>query len=154
MDRVPEPPPAAPVLYADETPARAAGTLQYVHVACTEFLTAMHTGDRTKEAIDAGGVLPGYAGPSSATATRDMSTSPTHCMPGAARDWLRDLAGLYRFDPGGQVWALVHGRLAHRRQRPGHRRPRRLPQASLRDAGLALHPLLVPRRRRRRQGLH
>ncbi|MGH3183243.1 MAG: IS66 family transposase, partial [Streptosporangiaceae bacterium] len=53
---------AAPVLYADETPARAAGKLHYVHVACTEFLTAMHTGDRTKEAIDAGGVLPGYTG--------------------------------------------------------------------------------------------
>jgi len=51
---------AAGVLYADETPARAAGHLHYVHVACTEFLTAMHTGDRTKEAIDAGGVLPGY----------------------------------------------------------------------------------------------
>ena len=53
---------SAGVLYADETPARAAGHLHYVHVACTEFLTAMHTGDRTKEAIDAGGVLPGYAG--------------------------------------------------------------------------------------------
>ena len=48
--------------YADETPARAAGNLHYVHVACTGFLTAMHTGDRTSEAIDAGGVLPGYAG--------------------------------------------------------------------------------------------
>ena len=47
------------VLYADETPARAAGKLHYVHVACTEFLTAMHTGDRTREAIDAGGILPG-----------------------------------------------------------------------------------------------
>src|SRR6266581_4173503 len=53
---------SAGVLYADETPARAAGHLHYVHVACTGFLTAMHTGDRTKEAIDAGGVLPGYAG--------------------------------------------------------------------------------------------
>ena len=42
------------------TPRRAAGTLHYVHVACTEFLTAMHTGDRTKEAINAGGILPGY----------------------------------------------------------------------------------------------
>src|SRR6266704_961854 len=52
----------AGVLYADETPARTAGKLRYVHVACTEFLTAMHTGDRTKAAIDAGGVLPGYTG--------------------------------------------------------------------------------------------
>jgi len=45
--------PLVTVLYADETPARAAGGLHYVHVACTEFLTAMHTGDRTKQAIDA-----------------------------------------------------------------------------------------------------
>src|SRR5450755_4062335 len=37
----------AGVLYADETPARAAGHLHYVHVACTEFLTAMHTGGRS-----------------------------------------------------------------------------------------------------------
>ena len=62
MDRVRELLPAAPVLYADETPARAAGNLRYVHVACTVFLTAMHTGDRTGQAIDAGGILPGYAG--------------------------------------------------------------------------------------------
>jgi hypothetical protein len=61
-ERVRELLPAAPVRYAGKTPARAAGTLHYVHVACTEFLTAMHTGDRTGEAIDAGGVLPGYAG--------------------------------------------------------------------------------------------
>ena len=47
MNRVRELLPAAPVLYADETPARAAGKLHYVHVACTGFLTAMHTGDRT-----------------------------------------------------------------------------------------------------------
>jgi len=51
MDRVRELLPATPVLYADETPARAAGKLRYVHVACTEFLTAMHTGDRTSEAV-------------------------------------------------------------------------------------------------------
>jgi transposase len=52
----------AEVLHADETPGRAAGTLAYVHVACTEYLTAMHTGGRAKADIDAGGVLPGYAG--------------------------------------------------------------------------------------------
>ena len=51
MDRVRVLLRSAGVLYADETPARAAGHLHYVHVACTEFLTAMHTGDRTKEAI-------------------------------------------------------------------------------------------------------
>ena len=62
MDRVRELLHAAPVLYADETPARTDGKLHYVHVSCTEFLTALHTGDRTSGAIDAGGVLPGYAG--------------------------------------------------------------------------------------------
>jgi transposase len=96
---------SAGVLYADETPARAAGHLHYVHVACTGFLTAMHTGDRTKEAIDAGGVLPGYAG----TIVRDGYKGYEH-LTDALHAWcgahgLRDLAGLYRFDPDGQVWA-------------------------------------------------
>jgi len=96
---------AAPVLYADETPARAAGNLRYVHVACTEFLTAMHTGDRTSQAIDAGGILPGYAG----TIVRDGYKGYEH-LTNALHAWcgahgLRDLAGLYRFDPDGQIWA-------------------------------------------------
>jgi transposase len=46
------------VPYADETPARADGRLRYVHVARTEFLTALHTGGRSATAIDAGEVLP------------------------------------------------------------------------------------------------
>jgi len=105
MDRVRELLASVPVLYADETPARAAGKLHYVHVACTEFLTAMHTGDRTKEAIDAGGVLPGYAG----TIVRDGYKGYEH-LTDALHAWcgahgLRDLAGLYRFDPDGQIWA-------------------------------------------------
>ena len=105
MDRVRQLLRAVPVLYADETPARSAGKLHYVHVACTEFLTAMHTGDRTKEAIDAGGVLPGYAG----TIVRDGYKGYEH-LTDALHAWcgahgLRDLAGLYRFDPDGQVWA-------------------------------------------------
>ena len=105
MDRVRVLLHAAGVLYADETPARAAGHLHYVHVACTGFLTAMHTGDRTKEAIDAGGVLPGYAG----TIVRDGYKGYEH-LTDALHAWcgahgLRDLAGLYRFDPDGQVWA-------------------------------------------------
>jgi transposase len=105
MDRVRELLRAAGVLYADETPARAAGHLHYVHVACTEFLTAMHTGDRTREAIDAGGVLPGYAG----TIVRDGYKGYEH-LTDALHAWcgahgLRDLAGLHRFDPDGQLWA-------------------------------------------------
>jgi transposase len=105
MDRVRVLLHAAGVLYADETPARVGGHLHYVHVACTEFLTAMHTGDRTKEAIDAGGVLPGYAG----TIVRDGYKGYEH-LTDALHAWcgahgLRDLAGLYRFDPEGQLWA-------------------------------------------------
>ena len=93
------------MLYADETPARANGGLHYVHIACTEFLTALHTGDRTKEAIDAGGVLPGYTG----TIVRDGYAGYEH-LADAVHAWcgahsLRDLAGLYRFDPDRQVWA-------------------------------------------------
>jgi transposase len=95
----------AGVLYADETPARTAGKLHYVHVACTGFLTAMHTGDRTREAIDSGGVLPGYAG----TIVRDGYAGYDH-LTDALHAWcgahgLRDLAGLHRFDPDGQLWA-------------------------------------------------
>ena len=90
---------------ARSPPARAAGKLHYVHVACTEFLTAMHTGDRTKEAIDAGGILPGYTG----TIVRDGYKGYEH-LTGALHAWcgahgLRDLAGLYRSGPDGQVWA-------------------------------------------------
>ena len=104
-DRVKELPGAAAVLYADETPARTAGKLHYVHVACTEFLTAMHTGDRAKEAIDSGGILAGYTG----TIVRDGYAGYDH-LTGALHAWcgahgLRDLAGLHRFDPDGQVWA-------------------------------------------------
>lgn len=95
----------AGVPYADETPARTAGKLRYVHVACTEFLTAMHTGGRSAGDIDAGGVLPGYAG----TIVRDGYAGYAH-LTDALHAWcgahgLRDLAALYRFDPEGQVWA-------------------------------------------------
>ena len=95
----------AGVLYADETPARAAGSLEYIHVACTEYLTAMHTGGRSAKDIDAGGVLDGYTG----TIVRDgyagynHLTSALHAWCGAHN--LRDLRDLYTFDPQGQLWA-------------------------------------------------
>src|SRR5260370_40043190 len=65
----------------------------------------MHTGDRTSQAIDSGGILPGYAG----TIVRDGYKGYDH-LPDALHAWcaahgLRDLAGLYRFDPDGQLWA-------------------------------------------------
>ena len=48
----------SPAVHADETPARAAGGTRYVHLACTRYLTCMHTCDRSAEAIDAGGCCP------------------------------------------------------------------------------------------------
>ena len=108
----------AGVLYADETPARAAGGLEYVHVACTEFLTCMHTGGRSAAGIDAGGVLEGYGG----VIVRDGYAGYSH-LTDALHAWcgahnLRDLRDLYTFDPDGQVWArsmadlLIHANAA------------------------------------------
>jgi transposase len=105
MTRVRELLRAAPAVHADETPARAAGGTRYVHLACTRYLTCMHTGDRSADAIDAGGVLPGYAG----VIVRDGYAGYGH-LTGALHAWcgvhlLRDLKGLYDFEPGKQDWA-------------------------------------------------
>src|ERR1035437_3404755 len=73
---------SAPAVHADETPARAGGGMRYVHLACTAYLSMMHTGDRSAPAIDAGGVLAGCG---------------SHL--------LRGLKDLYAFEPGKQDWA-------------------------------------------------
>jgi transposase len=104
-DRVRELLKAAPAVHADETPARAAGGTRYVHLACTAYLTLMHTGDRSAGAIDAGGVLPGYAG----IIVRDGYAGYEH-LTDALHAWcgahlLRDLKSLYDFEPGSQDWA-------------------------------------------------
>jgi len=96
---------AAPAVHADETPARAAGGTRYVHLACTRYLTCMHTGDRSAAAIDAGGVLPGYGG----VIVRDGYAGYGH-LADALHAWcgvhlLRDLKGLYDFEPSKQEWA-------------------------------------------------
>ena len=96
----------AGVLHADETTARAEGDLTYVHVACTEFLTHLHTGGRSAADIDAGGVLPGYTG----TIVRDGYAGYHHLVD-ALHAWcgahnLRDLEDVYRWDPPGQDWAV------------------------------------------------
>ena len=83
MTRVRELLRAAPAVHADETPARAAAGTRYVHLACTRYLTCMHTGDRSADAIDAGGFFPATPGSSSATATPATGTSPMRCTPGA-----------------------------------------------------------------------
>ena len=93
------------VLHVDETPARADKSLEYVHVAATEWLTAMHTGGRSKTDIDTGGVLPDYAG----TIVRDGYAGYTH-LTDALHAWcgahlLRDLAAFHRAEPDRQVWA-------------------------------------------------
>ena len=105
MDRVRELLRAAPAVHADETPARAASGTRYVHLACTRYLTCMHTGDRSAEAIDAGSVLPGYEG----IIVRDGYAGYGH-LTSALHAWcgvhlLRDLKGLYDFEPSQQEWA-------------------------------------------------
>jgi len=106
MARVRELLKTAPAVHADETPARAAGGTRYVHLACTRYLTCMHTGDRSAEAIDAGGVLPGYEG----IVVRDGYAGYRH-LTSALHAWcavhlLRDLKGLYDFEPAQQQWAF------------------------------------------------
>jgi transposase len=105
MDRVRALLKTAPAVHADETPARAAGGTRYVHLACTRYLTCMHTGDRSAEAIDAGHVLPGYEG----VIVRDGYAGYGH-LTSALHAWcavhlLRDLKGLYDFEQPQQEWA-------------------------------------------------
>jgi transposase len=95
----------APALNADETPARAAKSLAYVHVACTRYLTCLHVAGRSAEDIDAGGVLPGYTG----VLMRDGYSGYKH-LTGALHAWcgahlLRDLKDIYDFEPREQAWA-------------------------------------------------
>lgn len=78
-----------------------------MHAASTEFLTAMHTGGRTKDDIDAGQVLPGYTG----TIVRDGYIGYQHLLD-AHHAWcgahlIRDLAAFHRVDPDGQFWAAA-----------------------------------------------
>ena len=96
----------AGVLHVDETVARAEGDLAYVHVACTQFLTHLHTGGRSAADIDAGKVLPGYSG----VIVRDGYAGYAHLVD-ALHAWcgahnLRDLQDLYQWDPAGQDWAV------------------------------------------------
>jgi transposase len=97
----------APVVHADETFARAAGKTAYVHVACTDHLTLLHTGNRSGEAIDAGGVLT-ELGPTQVL-VRDGYAGYAH-LSNVVHAWcaahlLRDLRGVSEADPAGQLWA-------------------------------------------------
>jgi len=78
-----------------------------VLVACTEFLTAMHTGGRSKADIDASGVLLGCTG----TIARDGYGGYTHLI-AAHHAWcgahlLRDLAAVHTAEPDRQFWATA-----------------------------------------------
>jgi transposase len=55
--------------HVDETPARAAGGLEYVHLAATEYLTALHTGGAARPTSTPDRSCPGMPARSSATAT-------------------------------------------------------------------------------------
>lgn len=97
---------SAPVLHSDETTGRAAATLSYVHVACTEYLTLMHVGGRSSDDIDTGGVLTEFTG----VLVRDGYAGYTH-LP-AVHAWcaahlLRDLRSISDADPDNQLWALA-----------------------------------------------
>jgi transposase len=96
----------AEAVHADETPARAAGGMRYVHLACTKWLTHMHTGDRSADAVDAGGVLPGYQG----VLVRDGYHQGYGHLTAALHAWcgahlLRDLKDLHEFEQREQGWA-------------------------------------------------
>ena len=93
------------VLGADETPAWVDGGWKYVHVACTEKLTLLHAGNRSKAAIDAGGVLAGFTGVlvRDGYAGYDHIDTATHAECGA--HLLRALKGVHDGDPAAQVWA-------------------------------------------------
>jgi transposase len=103
-DRVRELLQDARAVHADQTRARVwSGGIRYVHLACTAYLTHLHTGDRSAPAIDAGQVLPGYAG----IIARDGYHAGYGHLTGALHAWcgahlLRDLKDLYDFEPGKQ----------------------------------------------------
>jgi len=66
---------AAPVAHFDETGARVAGRLWWVHVACTERLTSYHRASgRGQTSMDQGEVLPAFTG----IAVHDGLTSYRH----------------------------------------------------------------------------
>lgn len=97
----------APVVHADETFARASGGTAFVHVACTDHLTLMHTGDRSAKTIDGGGVLPELS--LWQVLVRDGYVGYTH-LANVLHAWcgahlLRDLRGIHEADPAGQLWA-------------------------------------------------
>jgi transposase len=99
----------AQVVHADETFTRAAGKTAYLHVACTEYLTLLHAGDRSARTIDEGGVLTELSAQQGQVLVRDGYAGYTH-LTRVLHAWcgahlLRDLRGIHEADPAGQLWA-------------------------------------------------
>ena len=99
---------SAPVVHADETFARADGGTAFVHVACTEHLTLMHTGDRSAKTIDDGGVLPALS--ARQVLVRDGYVGYAH-LGNVLHAWcgshlLRHLQDVTGIDPDTQVWSI------------------------------------------------
>jgi transposase len=115
---------AAPVAHFDETGARVAGRLHWVHSASTSLLSlfAVHA-KRGKVAMDAAGVLPGFGGVAVHDGWSPYWRYPDvrHALCGA--HLLRELEGIS--DEPGQGWAagmaelLVDAKLAADRARAG-----------------------------------
>lgn len=93
----------AAVAHFDETGARVAGKLHWVHVACTRGVTLFHLDPRRgKTAIDAAGVLPGFAGVAvhDGLAAYRQYEQATHGLCNAHH--LRELAGMA--EATGKAW--------------------------------------------------
>lgn len=93
----------ADVAHFDETGARVTGTTRWIHVACTDALTAYHLADaRGKPSMDSGGVLPHFRG----VAVHDGLHPYRHYDQAGhglcAAHHLRELAGIA--ETTGQAW--------------------------------------------------
>ena len=141
----------APMLHADETTRpRQPASLAYVHVACTEYLTLMHVGDRSAPSIDAGGVLGQFTG----VLVRDGYAGYAHLQ--AAHAWcgahlLRDLRSISDADParptmGAWRWPTPCSKPTSAAHEARDRGADRLDEATL-----TADPQPLPRRTRPRQ---
>ncbi|MGE5290342.1 MAG: IS66 family transposase [Micromonosporaceae bacterium] len=85
---------AAAVAGFDETTLRSgpAGDKKYVHGAFTEEYSAFRLGTRSLDSMQDAGILPGFAGSWSPTATRTTSISGGSTSPGTRRAWLTSCA--------------------------------------------------------------
>jgi transposase len=93
-------------VHFDETGLRVEGRLHWVHSASTDKYTLVWVHPkRGREAIDAGGVLPGFTGIAvhDAWAPYDCYTTPTHSLCNA--HLLRELIAATEVDTDAKLWA-------------------------------------------------